>query len=212
MLDFTLIFIFKSDFANRIAANDGKRKVAFIWFLYSRIPCIYGDMGIKNWKAMALFKIQERNEHENYVVAVMNGVRALLCSSNLRFSNIKLLKRALIEELNIEKFRLSTSFFGRGKHQIGQKKSVRKVSKILRNLTTNCTSNKLRKNIWVFLSLKLFLTLPLLYRKLFQKKFSFGIRKNVHLMTVRFISVCFIAIFLQEFDCKSICICSYCPC
>ena len=51
-------------------------------------------MGIKNWKALALFKMQERNEHENYAVAVMIGVRALLCSSNLRFPNVKLLKSA----------------------------------------------------------------------------------------------------------------------
>ena len=78
---------------------------------------------------MAIFKIQERNEHENYVVAVMNGVRALLCSSNLRFSNVKLLKSALIEQLDIEKVRLSTSFFGRGKHQIGQKKVYEKLVK-----------------------------------------------------------------------------------
>ena len=126
------------------------------------------------------------------------------------FSKCKVVEKRMNWGAGYGEIPVEYKLFGTGKTANWVEKSVRKVSEILRNLTANCTSNKLRKNIWVFLSLKLFLTLPLLYRKLFQKKFSFGIRKKVHLMTVRFINIYFIVIFLQEFDCKSICIWSYC--
>ena len=50
-----------------------KRKEILIWFIYSRIPCVYGDMDTKYWRWQFVFKSEDGNKHNKYAVAVITG-------------------------------------------------------------------------------------------------------------------------------------------
>ena len=73
-------------------------------------------------------------------------------------------------------------------------------------------SNNLRENIRVLLAWKLFFNLVLcqLSRKFFRQNFHLVHKKSIRIMSVLFISVCFIEILLEEFHRKSIHVWNHC--
>ena len=50
-----------------------KRKAALIWFIYSRIPCVYGDMTTKSGDDSLYLTYEDGNKHNKPAVAVIIG-------------------------------------------------------------------------------------------------------------------------------------------